>query len=135
MRSLTEAALNNNRLVILLIITIIAGGIYVYLDYPKKEDPTIRIREAVVTASFPGMSTKRVEDLITRPIEETIRQIPQVKEIKSDSKTGSAIVHVIVKDEIKNMAPVWQDLRNKMADLKAKLPEGTQARMSTTSAG
>lgn len=126
MRSLTEAALNNNRLVILLIITIIAGGIYVYLDYPKKEDPTIRIREAVVTASFPGMSTKRVEDLITRPIEETIRQIPQVKEIKSDSKTGSSVVHIIVKDEIKNMAPVWQDLRNKMADLKGKLPEGTQ---------
>jgi len=126
MRSLTEAALNNNRLVILLIITIIAGGIYVYLDYPKKEDPTITIREAVVTASFPGMSTERVEDLITRPIEETIRQIPEVKDIKSDSKIGSSIVRVIVKDEYKNLAGIWQTLRNKMADLKGKLPDGTQ---------
>jgi len=126
MRSLTEAALNNNRLVILLIFTVIVGGITVYLDYPKKEDPTIRIREAVVTASFPGMSTQRVEDLITRPIEETIRQIPQVKDIKSDSKIGSSIVRVIVKDEYKDLAPIWQNLRNKMADLKGRLPEGTR---------
>ena len=125
MRSLTEAALNNNRLVILLIVVILFGGVSVYLDYPKKEDPSIRIREAVVTASFPGMSTQRMEDLITRPIEEKIRQIPAVKEIKSDSKIGGTIVRVTIRDEVKNLAPIWQDLRNKMADLKASLPQGT----------
>ncbi|MCZ6665264.1 MAG: efflux RND transporter permease subunit, partial [Gammaproteobacteria bacterium] len=125
MSGITAFALNNSRFVILFQITIVLAGIYAFLEYPRREDPSITIREAVVTASFPGMSTLRVEDLITRQLEEKIREIPEVKELKSDSKTGLSIVHVIVKDEYTDLEPIWQDLRNKMDDIRSKLPEGT----------
>ncbi len=71
------------------------------------------------------MSTERVENLITRKLEENIREIPEVDDIKSDSKTGISIVHVVVKDRVKDLAPIWQDLRNKMDDVKTALPQGT----------
>ena len=125
MSFITEFALRNSRLVIILIFVVFFGGIYVFLSYPKQEDPSIVIREAVVTAAFPGMSTQRVEDLITRKLEEKIREIPQVKEIKSDSKIGISILHVIVKDQYKDLVPIWQDLRNKMNDIRSELPNGT----------
>ena len=122
---ITEFSLNTSRVTILFIVFVIVSGIVLFLDYPKQEDPSIIIREAVVTASFPGMSTERVENLITQRLEEKIREIPEVDDIKSDSKTGISIVHVVLKDQVKDLAPIWQDLRNKMDDVKTALPQGT----------
>lgn len=122
---ITEFSLKTNRVTILVLLMIILTGVLQYLDYPKQEDPSITIREAVVTAAFPGMATVRVEDLITRKLEEKIREIGEVDEIKSDSKTGLSIVHVILRDAVTDLEPVWQELRNKMNDIKSELPEGT----------
>ncbi|NOR80144.1 MAG: hypothetical protein GQ529_04810, partial [Methyloprofundus sp.] len=72
MINITRFSLNNSRLTILFLFLVAFTGIYVYLDYPKQEDPSIVIREAVVMASYPGMSPERVEDLITRKLEEKI---------------------------------------------------------------
>ena len=128
MPSISQFSLDTSRLSIMFLVGIAALGIYRFLDYPKQEDPSIVIREAVVTASFPGMSTPRVEDLITRKLEEKIREIGEVDEIKTDSKTSVSIVHVVVKDEVADIAPVWQDLRNKMDDIAPALPEGRDSR-------
>ncbi|MCH8112964.1 MAG: efflux RND transporter permease subunit [Proteobacteria bacterium] len=125
MPSITEFSLKTERVTILFMAFVVLSGIYVFLDYPKQEDPSIVIREAVVTAMFPGMATTRVEDLITRKLEEKIREIGEIDDIKSDSKTGVSIIHVVARDEVKDLEPVWQDLRNKMNDVKAELPEGT----------
>jgi multidrug efflux pump subunit AcrB len=65
MRGITEFSLNTSRLTILFLVAVLVTGIMMFLDYPKQEDPSTVIREAVVTASFPGMSPVRVEDLIT----------------------------------------------------------------------
>jgi multidrug efflux pump subunit AcrB len=126
MSGITGFSLNTTRVTISVLLFIAVAGVLIYLDYPKQEDPSIVIREAVVTATFPGMSPQRVEDLITRKLEETIREIPEVKEIKSDSKTGASIIHVIVKDQFTDLEPIWQDLRNKMDDVRPELPAGTQ---------
>lgn len=125
MTGITAFALNNPRFVILFQVCILIAGLFAFANYPKREDPSITIREAVVTASFPGMSTARVEDLITRKLEEKIREIPEVKEIKSDSKAGLSIVHVVVKDQYSKLAPIWQKLRNKMDEARSDLPQGT----------
>ena len=126
MTGITEFSLSTPRVTILFLAFVVFAGVFLYLDYPKSEDPSIVIREAVVTAAFPGMSTERVENLITRKLEEKVREIPEVDEIKSDSKIGVSIVHVIVKDQYTDLEPIWQDLRNKMAEVAAELPDGTQ---------
>ncbi|MEW8000461.1 MAG: efflux RND transporter permease subunit [Candidatus Thiodiazotropha endolucinida] len=124
--NLSRFALDNSRVMSLFVLFIIAAGIILFQGYPKQEDPTITIREAVVTASFPGMSPKRVEDLLTRKLEEKIREIPEVDDIISESKTGSATVHVVARDEVDDLASVWQDLRNRMEDIADDLPAGTR---------
>jgi len=123
--NIAQFSLNNSRLTVFSLIFILFSGVLIYLDYPKQEDPSIVIREAVVTAYYPGMSTERVEDLITRKLEEKIREIGEVKEITSDSKTGSSLIHVVLKDEYSELQPIWQDLRNKMSDVAPELPAGT----------
>jgi multidrug efflux pump subunit AcrB len=104
------------------------GGAYLFTKIPKLEDPAIIIREAVVTAQYPGMPVEQVERLITRPIEEELRTMGEVDNIKdSASKFGQCLIHVTIKDEVpaEELPMVWKLLRNRMDDVKQNLPEGT----------
>ncbi|MCG8493177.1 MAG: efflux RND transporter permease subunit [Sneathiellales bacterium] len=125
MSIITEFALKNSRITILSIVMIILTGIATFVTYPSREDPSIVIRNANVTTQFPGMSPKRIEDLLTRPLEEKIREIPEVKHIESDSKTGVSLIKLTLKDNVNDLGPVWQDLRDKMGDIAGSLPSGT----------
>ena len=122
---LTRWALNNSMLLLILVVMIVAAGPVSFLSHPSREDPEITIRTALVTASFPGMSPSRIEDLITRKLEEKIREMPEVDKIRTTSRSGQATVRVELHDRIFDLEPVWQDLRNKMSDVKPSLPSGT----------
>jgi multidrug efflux pump subunit AcrB len=128
MKGITAFALNNSRTVIMTILLVIVGGIYAFKALPKLEDPFITIREAVVSAQYPGMPVEQVERLIVRPIEEKIRSMGEVDDIEnSTSKVGQCLIHVTIKDEVpsENLPQVWKLLRNKMHDVIPDLPEGT----------
>ncbi len=122
---LTRFALGNDRLVLVFALLIAIVGPLSFGSHPSREDPKITIRTAQVTAQFPGMAPKRVEDLITRKIEEKIREIPEVEHIVSIARTGSTLVKAMVYERYSDMDPIWQDLRNKMTDMADDLPEGT----------
>jgi multidrug efflux pump len=128
MKGITAFALNNSRTVVMTILLVVIGGIYAFTALPKLEDPFITIREAVVVAKYPGMPVKEVERLLTRPIEEKIRSMGEVDEIKdSTSKFGECLIHVTIKDEVpaEDLPAVWKLLRNRMEDVKPQLPKGT----------
>jgi multidrug efflux pump subunit AcrB len=128
MKGITSFALNNSRTVIMTLLLVIIGGTAAFVRLPKLEDPLITIREALVYAKYPGMTVEQVERLITRPIEEKIRSMGEIDRIKdSTSKVGECLIHVILKDEVptEQLAATWKLLRNRMADVKPELPEGT----------
>ncbi|MBB4304896.1 multidrug efflux pump subunit AcrB [Rhodobium orientis] len=125
MGALTRFALNNSMLLLLLVLFIVFAGPASFLSHPSREDPEITIRTALVTANFPGMAPPRVEDLITQKLEEKIREMPEVDEIKSSSRTGASTVTITLHDRFTDLGPIWQDLRNKMNDVKSELPDGT----------
>lgn len=124
--NLAKLALDHSRITVCAILLIVAIGIITYLSYPSAEDPTITIREVAVTASFPGMSAERVEELITKPIESAMREIAEIKKIKSTSKAGSTKIGLTIRDSETDLLPIFQKIRNKASDVKGRLPQGTQ---------
>lgn len=122
---LTAFGLRRSRFTILVMVSLIAAGIGLYPNFPKREDPVVVIRTAVVSAAFPGMSPERVENLIAVPIERKVREIAEVKDIRTLVTEGTLIVYVDLKDEVPNVDQVWQRLRDKMNDVKTELPGGT----------
>jgi len=124
--NLTALAFNYRKPVFLVLFLLLINGIFAYFTLPAQEDPTITIREAVVTTQFPGMAPDRVEQLITKKLEEEIRKIPEVKEIKSSSATGISTIHVKIYDRYFNLDDIWQDLRNKVNAVQSRLPQGTR---------
>jgi multidrug efflux pump subunit AcrB len=107
------------------IATVIIFGLSQFFTFPRQEDPPIVIREIVVTAFFPGMKPADIEELVTRQLEAQIRTLPEIDDIWSDSKTGMSIIHAETRDEYDNLDLIWQKVRNKMADMKPQLPQGT----------
>jgi multidrug efflux pump subunit AcrB len=124
---ITEFAIRANRVTVLFLIGIPVIGLLIFADYPRQEDPSIEIREAIVTVFNRGMDVYEIEDLITRTVEETIREVGEVEDIWSYSRDGAAIIHVELADRVpaREFDRVWQDLRNRMGDLAPSLPAGT----------
>ncbi len=79
--NLTKLALQHSRITVSGILIIVIVGVTTYLSYPSAEDPTITIRNASITASYPGMSPERVEELITKPLEAAMRDIAEIDDI------------------------------------------------------
>lgn len=128
MNFLTRFGLDKSRFTILLMIGLLVQGLLLYSSFPKREDPAITIRAAVVQANFPGMGPERVEQLIATPLERKIREIGEVDDIKTLITTGVASIDVALKESVasEELDAIFQDLRNKMKDVASELPEGTQ---------
>ncbi len=123
--NLAKLALDNSRITIAAITLIVVLGLVNYASYPSAEDPTITIRTVSVTASYPGMSPSRVEELIAEPLEAAMREIAEIDEIKSTSKTGSVKLSLEIHDWVADLDAVFQDIRNKANDVRPDLPDGT----------
>jgi multidrug efflux pump subunit AcrB len=122
---LTRFGLERSRFTIAIMIGLITFGVALYPNFPKREDPVVVIRTAVVSALFPGMAPERMENLVAVPVERKIRELAEVKDIRTLVTEGSLIVYVDLKDEVGNVSATWQRLRDKMDDVKPDLPEGT----------
>ena len=117
----------NGRYLSLLVISIIVVGVSSYNSLGRQEDPSITPFVASVQTFYPGASPARVESLVTKPLEDSLREHPDVQEIDSRSISGvSTIVieadYYLSRSDIKR---VWSELRGKVDRVAADLPEGT----------
>src|SRR5262245_21228254 len=55
-----------------LLIGTIVWGIFGYMRMPQRKDPDIPIRQALALCPWPGASAEKIEQLVTRRIEEKV---------------------------------------------------------------
>jgi multidrug efflux pump subunit AcrB len=122
---LTRFGLERSRSTVTVMAGLIVFGIALYPNFPKREDPVVVIRTAVVSAQFPGLAPERMENLVAVPIERRIRELAEVKDVRTLATEGSLVVYVDLKDDVSNVNATWQRLRDKMDDVKVELPDGT----------
>ncbi|HEL3169026.1 efflux RND transporter permease subunit [Stenotrophomonas maltophilia] len=125
--SLSSFSLARPRLTLLAIVAIVLTGLILALDFPSTEEPPITIRTATVLSFMPGAGVDRVEQLVARPIEESIRGMPEVKRIRTTVRPGFAFTYVDLYPTVESekIPIVWQRLRSRMGDIQSQLPEGT----------
>ncbi|MEM8821333.1 MAG: efflux RND transporter permease subunit [Pseudomonadota bacterium] len=123
----TRFGLSKSRFTVLMMLLILAMGLSSYLTLPKREDPEITIRTAVVSTGFAGMRPERVEELIAIPMERRMREIGEVEDIETIISTGQVQIKVHLYDTVtgRDIEDAWEDLRNKMAEVVDELPDGT----------
>ncbi|MGV7220479.1 MAG: efflux RND transporter permease subunit [Nitrospinales bacterium] len=125
MERITQFAITNARATILAMLFIVLLGLQTFITMPSQEDPEIKIRNAQVSVYFPGMPGHIAEDQIAKLLEKKIKQIPEIEEIHTTISSGKVLIQPKVYDRYFHLDSIWQDLRNKMNDIKKDLPEGS----------
>lgn len=115
----------NRRVVVFAAIAIIAfSGFNTFQNMSRREDPEMLIRTCVVITQWPGAPAKKVEELVTDPLEKEIRELAEVKTVKSDSLTGQSIIMVELEDQYSDLDQIWDKVRVKALEAQPNLPQG-----------
>lgn len=124
--NLTKISLERNRVTILIMLMIVIMGLGAYNQLSRDSMPPVTIRVCTIVTQFPGASPERVEQLITDKIEKKIQEIPELKDVTSESRTGLSVVSVVLKDDVDKSAlqPVWDKVRRDMQEITPELPSG-----------
>jgi multidrug efflux pump subunit AcrB len=123
--NLSDIGLTYNRLVMSAVLSLMLFGGFSYFSLPAQEDPSIKVREAVITTHFPGMPAEKIELLITKTVEEGVRNVDEVEEIRSISMHGTSVVYVDLYDRYFDLDQIWDKVRNELEKVKSQFPEGT----------
>ena len=95
---MVRTLVSNGRLMSLIIAVIIVSGLGALNTLPRSEDPRISARTAFILTPYPGASAERVESLVTEPLENKVREIEELMEIKSTSRAGMSVLTLKLKD-------------------------------------
>lgn len=125
MINLSEFGLKYNRSVMSIVLGLMLFGAISYFTLPAQEDPSVKVREAVISTNFPGMSAEKIELLVTKTIEEGVRNVDEVKEIRSVSVLGSSTVYVQLYNRYFDLDQIWDKVRNELDKVSEQLPQGT----------
>ena len=119
-------AFRNSKLVYFLIAVLLVGGAYAAYDMSKLEDPEIKVKTAMVAATYPGASAHEVELQVTDPLEKSIRSIGDVNKVSSWSYDDWCVMEVELNSTVPDgdVEQCWDVLRKKVNDTKSSLPSG-----------
>lgn len=124
--NLAEWAIRHKQIVYFFIIAIITGGLWSYFHLGRSEDPDFTIRQAVVTAVWPGASAQQITQQVTDPLEKKLQDTKGLDYIKSFTHDGKTVIYVNLKDSVpkEEMQTRWHEIRNLVNDEWGSLPSG-----------
>ena len=124
--NLAEWAIRHKQIVYFFIIAIITGGLWSYFHLGRSEDPDFTIRQAVVTAAWPGASAQQITQQVTDPLEKKLQDTKGLDYIKPFTHDGKTVIYVNLKDSVpkEEMQTRWHEIRNLVNDEWGSLPSG-----------
>ena len=90
--SIIGSAIGYSRTVLAVLLFILIAGSIAYQDIPKESEPDIDIPIIYVTISHDGISPEDAERLLIRPMEQELKSIEGIKEMRSTGYEGGANV-------------------------------------------
>src|SRR5215470_12279816 len=106
-----------------LLLTTLVWGLYGYWRMPQRKDPDIPIRMALVLVPWPGIEAEKIEQLVTRRVEEKIGENARVEKIESNTRTGLTAIYITLLDGEKNVGKELDDIKLKLDGIH-DLPDG-----------
>lgn len=116
----------NGHLLLLSIVIVLVAGLSAVMNLPRLEDPRIDLRNVLALTAFPGASAERVEALVTDVIEDELRQLHEIKEIKSTSRAGISVVNIELQDWVDKTTNegIFSKIRDRLSEASQRFPTG-----------
>ncbi len=121
-----DAFFRNAHLLVLAILVIVLAGVSALNNLPRIEDPRITTRNALIITPFPGASAERVEALVTKQLEEELREVEEIKDIVATSRANISVISIELEDAITRATneQAFSRVRDKLAEAETLLPPG-----------
>jgi multidrug efflux pump len=122
MKTIIEGSLSRKRAVLMMLAFLLVAGLSAYINIPKESDPDIPIPVIYVSVGHEGISPEDAERQLLRPLEQELRSIEGIKEIKSTASSGHAsiVIEFYIDTDIKNALIT---VREQVNQAKGKLPQ------------
>jgi multidrug efflux pump subunit AcrB len=123
--NLVEWAMHYRQIVILLVCSLMAYGIYGLSKMNKNETPDFTIRQGIVAAAAPGYTAEEMEEQIAKPLENYIFSYKEVKKEKTYSTCmdGMVVIQVQLNDNLNNKDEFWSKFKHGINEFKSQLPK------------
>ena len=125
MLGLIDSALYRTRSVMMIFLLLLISGAITYNSIPKESNPDITIPNIYISMVHDGISPEDAERMLVRPMENELKSLEGIKEMRSTSSEGHASImleYVPGFDAKEALA----DVRDKVTLAKAKLPNETE---------
>ena len=122
MTSLIDAALSHSRTVIASLILLLILGSFSYINIAKEAEPDVNIPIIYVSMHHDGISPEDAERLLVRPMEQKLKVIEGVKEMRGTAYIGGGNVTLEFEAGF-NASKALTDVREKVDLAKPELPK------------
>lgn len=113
----------NRQIAWVLLVATCIWGIFGYFNMPQRKDPDIPVKMAVVLVPWSGAAAEKVEQLVTKKIEEKIAGNTKVTKIESISRTGISVVYIELDDNVTDTGKEFDDIKLKIDTIKDLPPD------------
>lgn len=119
-----QRLLNNHVLANLTFVLVLTIGFIAYNMLPRQQDPTINFNWIAITTVLPGASAQDVEQRVTLPLEDAIRNIPDMRFVSSNSRENVSSLLVRFEDiDDDAFDKHLTDLRREIQNAESELPD------------
>ncbi len=126
--------LRNRLLVLLVTAALIVGGVVAWLRLPIDAFPDATNTQVMILSKAPGLAAVDVEQRVSYPIEQVMRGLPRVTQVRSLSKAGLSQVVIVFEDGVETY---WtrQVVFERLATAREQLPSGVEPELGPLSTG
>ena len=121
MNNLIKFFLENHKLTIILSFMMLVFGVMGLFKLNAESYPTVNFASATIETRYDGATAEDVEILITKPIEDKIREVSGLKDVRSVSKSGLSSIFVRVDMDNEDEDEVMDELQKAVKSV-SKLP-------------
>ena len=116
-------SIHNKFIIGLLTVCLIAVGSYSMYTLPIDALPDITNNQVQIITTSPKLATQEVEQFITYPIEQSVKSVPGVIELRSISRFGLSVITIVFEE---NIDIYWArtQISQRIADAEKGIPEG-----------
>lgn len=93
-RSWIAKFLMNPRLLWLLLLLIIILGSISFAGLPRRLNPEIKIPLVIISTALPGAGPNDIEQLVTIPLEDSVKGLPDISSITSTSRDSVSVITI-----------------------------------------
>ncbi|TAJ42937.1 MAG: efflux RND transporter permease subunit [Reyranella sp.] len=124
--NLSALALKYSTLTVFFMLALSIAGVWAFINLGRAEDPPFTIKQMVVSAAWPGATSREVEQQVTDKIETKLQELPYFFNVTSYTKPGETVIYVSLRDDVPpaRVADLWYQVRKKVGDIRGSLPQG-----------